>query len=837
MINPKYRFFINSRAVNPVYKDDLALEYELENNQRFYRTKLSGKFNFIKDDFDFLSSQSFETEFLFDIEISYDMGQTWQKYYEGKFMKTDCKWDEDDKQCEVNPDPVDEYTDVLAGLEKEYDLIKLAPKIEQLVLQRRPVIQIYMPGDSVVSCFLGGTYWEQDANSTTDENALVNTYYFALCNLLKEINLTVTGTHAAASGLYTGRMNITNQGSNKVMQGTLTNGQAPGYRLDVVQQLVKPGWGFTVYAFGCKLIRIADGAVLFRFNQSSASERYDNLDFNMAAQSGVSGTCNAEMATYKIYARYLLDVDSIQGVNTFNIPGDDIVDNNRNYRKVIGYVIDVAFISQNFSNTPTEWGLADNDKYFLPPYSIFGQKFFPIARSTWRYASIWFGFSLFDWILEEAGRKRYLLRDTFPVSACIKVLLEQFAPGITHEESPEYSEFFYGTTQYTPLYTPKMKLLITQKTNLLVGNYDQPAQKAPTTLQQFTNMLRDCFRCFWFIDNGKFRIEHISWFRNGGTYTGLPQIGTDLTQIENIRNNKKWGYHSSAWEFDKADLAERYKFAWMDDVTSSFEGVPIQVKSKYVQAGKIEDVNVSNFTTDVDYLLLNPNDVAKDGFALFGAVAGNALVLPDGIYSGGSGSTGNNGLSTPKYELKQEFNGKEATAFFQAYSTAGATGQIVFYNGNALISTQGFFSIGTSSNLEIPVNIPSNATHVGFTVSGQASFMFYDLDVPSLSELPFVTRSVDGVDFIMQNGYMSWVTLQPNYYVHDLPAKRVEINGSEVWAQGIERKKKQTVSFPSLHDIDPSKLIKTYIGNGQIDKISVNLHSRMNKITVKYDTE
>lgn len=213
MINPKYRFFINSRAVNPVYKDDLALEYELENNQRFYRTKLSGKFNFIKDDFDFLSSQSFETEFLFNIEISYDMGQTWQKYYGGKFMKTDCKWDEDDKQCEVNPDSVDEYTDVLAGLEKEYDLIKLAPKIEQLVLQRRPVIQIYMPGDSVVSCFLGGTYWEQDANSTTDENALVNTYYFALCNLLKEINLTVTGTHAAASGLYTGRMNITNHSS------------------------------------------------------------------------------------------------------------------------------------------------------------------------------------------------------------------------------------------------------------------------------------------------------------------------------------------------------------------------------------------------------------------------------------------------------------------------------------------------------------------------------------------------------------------------------------------------------------------------------------------------
>lgn len=825
---------ISFKRVYPIYKDDVAKEYELENNQRFYRTKMSGKFNFVRQDYDYLSAQPFETEFLFDIEISYDMGQTWQNYYEGKFMKTDCKWDDDDKQCEVTPDPVDEYTDVLAGLEKEYDLIKLAPKIEQLVLQRRPVIQIYIPGDSVVSCFLGGTYWEQDANAISDENALINTYYFALCNLLKEINLTVTGTHAAASGLYTGRMSITTSGSEKYMQGTLINRENPAYRLDVLQQILMPTW-FTINALSCSLVRVSDGAVLFKFEQSSMSEKYDNLDFNMPAQSGVTGTCNAEMATYRIYARYLLDVDSIQGLTTYNIPGDDIVENNRNYRKVIGYAIDVAFISANFSDTPTEWGLADNDKYFRPPYSIFGQKFFPIARSTWRYASIWFGFSAFDWILEEAGRKRYLLRDTFPVSACIKVLLQQFAPNITHEETPEYSEFFYGTTQYTPLYTPKMKLLITQKTNLLVGNYDQPAQKAPTTLQQFTNMLRDCFRCFWFIDNGKFRIEHISWFRNGGTYTGLPQIGTDLTQIENIRNGKKWGYHSSSWEFDKADLAERYQFAWMDDVTPSFEGVPIQVKSKYVQAGKIEDVNVSNFTTDVDYLLLNPGDISKDGFALFGAVSGNALETPD---TGFSGSSANNGESTPKYALKPEFLGRPAVAKFNAYST-GVSCWIIFYNGNDVISQQSNFSIDPLiTNYTIDVTIPINATHVGFVVFiGAADFVFYDLDVPSLSELPFVTRSADGVDFIMQNGYMSWITLQPNFYVYDLPASQVEINGETAFAQGIERKKKQTVSFPSLQDIDPMKLIKTYIGDGQIDKISVNLHSRMNKITVKYDTE
>ena len=117
---------------------------------------------------------------------------------------------------------------------------------------------------------------------------------------------------------------------------------------------------------------------------------------------------HADMKSYNIYARYLCDVEKIDDLNTYPLPADDIVDNNRNYRRAIGYAIDVAFISNNFSDTPTEWGLADNGKYFAPPYSIYGQTFYPIARSTWRYASLWFGFYLMDWILEKKHEKHIL---------------------------------------------------------------------------------------------------------------------------------------------------------------------------------------------------------------------------------------------------------------------------------------------------------------------------------------------------------------------------------------------------------------------------------------------
>ena len=132
------------------------------------------------------------------------------------------------------------------------------------------------------------------------------------------------------------------------------------------------------------------------------------------------------------------------------------------------------------------------------------------------------------------------------------------------EGTEEYSRFLYGANR--PLGNYNFTLLLTQKTNVTNGDYDRPAQKAPITLQQVTNMLRDCFRCYWYIENNKFKIEHIQFFRNGGSYNSA-NIGVDLTKLQNIRNGKNWSFAKNSWSFDKADMPERYQFEWMDDVT------------------------------------------------------------------------------------------------------------------------------------------------------------------------------------------------------------------------------------------------------------------------------
>lgn len=732
-MTPKYRFFLQigedgtKQTVRPNYKDDLTLDYELETNQRFYRAKLSGKINFVRADYDIINDAPFDSEFFLYIEKSDDWGQTYNQYYKAKFMKTDCTFNDDDKLVTVKPETTDQYDDVLAGLEKEYNLIELAPQIEFLTIRKRPLIQIYVPGDSIVSCFLGGTNWEQDANATTDQNALIQTYHFALCNILKEIQITSHGSPAVISGLYTGRM-ATGASANN-FEGKLYPELNVNYYIYISQQRID---GLPFGAVAVEIRKQSDDTAMFRYAKATTSP-FDTLEFDLTAVegSGATGTMHADMKSYNIYARYLCDVEKIDDLNTYPLPADDIVDNNRNYRRAIGYAIDVAFISNNFSDTPTKWGLADNGKYFAPPYSIYGQTFYPIARSTWRYASLWFGFYLMDWILEEKARKAYTLRDAFTLSSCINVLLKEFAPGITHEATPEYSQFLYNTNN--PISGKSFKLLISQKSNIINGEYKTPAQKAPITLQQIMTMLRDIYKCYWYIEDGKFKIEQVSWFRNGGAYGYNPIIDYDLTQLENVRNGKKIAFATSEYSFDKVEMPERYQFEWMDDVTTPFEGLPIEITSKYVTAGKIEEINISNFTSDIDLMLLNPGAISLDGFALF------AAVMPSG--------------------------------------------------------------------------------------GGQL-------------ELPFTRQTVDNVEYYLQNGYLAFINIQPTYWVYDMPARRFKINNTPNYAIGIERKKKQTLNFPAgTTDPNPMQLVKTYIGNGQIDKLSVNLCSRNIKATLKYDTE
>lgn len=193
------------------------------------------------------------------------------------------------------------------------------------------------------------------------------------------------------------------------------------------------------------------------------------------------------------------------------------------------------------------------------------------------------------------------------------------------------------------------------------------------------------------------------------------------------------------------------------------------------------------------------------------------------------------------YEIKPEVQGMPAKISYEIHNSSASLVTVSF----------GFYASQTSSALSIPINlsvpantkytrdgepvaVPNGAKYIGVNIQGNATAYVYRLDV---DELPFVEREIDGTSYVLQNGYLAFVTLQPNFYVFDLPARNVEINGAPAFVRGIQKKKKQEVSFPVGEEPNLTQLVKTNIGNGAIEKMSLVLHSRMAKITLKYDTE
>jgi hypothetical protein len=523
-----------------------------------------------------------------------------------------------------------------------------------------------------------------------------------------------------------------------------------------------------------------------------------------------------------VYGRLILDTDTILGGPTYELADDDFVVNNRNYNRVIGYSFtNSIFFSQRFSNEPTQWGIFQPGIYYDQPAILGSPELYPVARNSWGYVSLWFGYQSTDYFLEQNARHEFTLKDAFPLFSVISVLLAKIAPGITHEATTDYSQFLYGTNPITGI---DQRLLITPKSNIVSANYDQPAQKAPITLKNVTDMLRDCFRCYWFIDEqNRFRIEHIQYFRNGGSYYGAPVVGIDLTTQKVSRNGKPWAFGRNQYQFNKPDMAARYQFGWMDDVTQLFEGYPIDIVSKYVNPDNIEQIDVSRFTSDIDYVLLNPGAISKDGFVLLAGVPVN--YLETSISQSGTPTSGvvfNLDLSdfigqTITVEVVSDVAGVKfgQTDAFTEFEQIG-----VLENANTTYS----FTFVVAHQFLMLFDAPAN--FVG-TLQGVYGISF---------KLPYFNYTVNSTDHYLQNGYVAFCYLQ-QYYAYDMPARIYSIDGVLETALGVKRLRNQSIRFPLLNDPNIFESVKTNLGNGMIERLSVNLSSRNANATLNYDTE
>lgn len=606
------RFKIGGVIVHPLYTE-LKRKFGKENEQEFFRETIEGSLTFIGADYLLVKNKSIEDIIYMTIEQK-DKGQPEAQYtviYEAYFSKTDCEIDNDNRSCKVKLSPKDAYSGIMKNIENKYDLIKLAPALTQIGVYKRPLVQVYIEGASTISNYLAGTYFETDVYEVvTGGDTLETKYFFKYMGDYNEITINAV-PHQFFNGTYYGA-----KGSYSKVDGSYYMGLTETSSEGTVKH-------------GYLNLSMRDGTKLYQSGALTWDSRYgfqlgDRL-IPMTRQ--VEDPTLPERITptknyaQKMHQRLLLDLPELDGKKAGVLPSDDIYPSSGNYRYAFPLEGNYFYTSTKTQVAPTEYGVNDEGKYFVDnflPAVVGAGKLYPICRSRWGNMSVWFEYDLGYSALEERARKKYILKHSFAISDVIKTLLTQVDPMLHHEATEEYSRFLYGTSN--PLTGAPFRVFITPKSNILKGEYDQPAKKAETTLSDIFKMLRDTMKLYWFIDGDKLRIEHISYFMSGGSYTGTGTVVIDLTKLRYAKSGQLFTFKTNTLKYDKTDLPSRFEFSWMDDTTNTFAGFPIDVKSNYVQEGKKEDIRVANFSSDVDYMLLSPGDFSSDGFALLGAV-------------------------------------------------------------------------------------------------------------------------------------------------------------------------------------------------------------------------
>lgn len=124
-----------------------------------------------------------------------------------------------------------------------------------------------------------------------------------------------------------------------------------------------------------------------------------------------------------------------------------------------------------------------------------------------------------------------------------------------------------------------------------------------------------------------------------------------------------------------------------------------------------------------------------------------------------------------------------------------------------------------TSDIDYMLTNPSGVSEDGFAIIGA-------ILSGSNYLTPIVSQTTDKVAYNMQNGLMSYIYLHPIYWLDDMPAESLTINNAPYMAHSVKRTKRQEIDFPSdNYEVDEYELIKTEMGDGQIDKLSVSLTS------------
>ncbi|MGN6491163.1 MAG: hypothetical protein ACTHLE_04145 [Agriterribacter sp.] len=157
--------------------------------------------------------------------------------------------------------------------------------------------------------------------------------------------------------------------------------------------------------------------------------------------------------------------------------------------------------------------------------------------------------------------------------------------------------------------------IIFQKSDVKRLNASNNATKGITTLEKLLNSILTVYNLEYRIENGFFRIEHVSYWNR--------VVGLDLTTpqyADYMRGSNKYKY-------DKSKLPQFEEFAFMEAGNDDFKGKPIEYFGRCFSIEEGENIkrrDAQNITTDVEFCMLHSggddDTVSDDGFVIMATV-------------------------------------------------------------------------------------------------------------------------------------------------------------------------------------------------------------------------
>ncbi len=431
-----------------------------------------------------------------------------------------------------------------------------------------------------------------------------------------------------------------------------------------------------------------------------------------------------------VFARVLRSTSgSVEAADDYNINLDAY-----KYAQLIDFqTLNITLVGDlsTVSSEPTKYGkkyVGGQDTGYYYAYPRFdGYVCIPYSRRNWASHSYWIRVLTSAATDIDDATQILGVQASYEIGDLIRALCSANDIDVSFADTAQCSHILYGSPSPMAEWTAGWRLYFTAKSNVVKLGAGSPATKVPCSLNTVFTFLRKALNIAWSIEGSYLKLEHISYYKNGGSYQYAAEIGEDLTRIINTRNGKPWAFGQNEYSFEKYQMPEFVKWAWMDESDQLFDGSGFKCLSNYVNKGRTEDNNVSNITTNIAKMIMQPDKFSLDGLAVI---------------------------------------------------LTAANDRTIYY---------------------------------------------------------YFTREIGG-NWRVPNGQLSMWNLQQGLLLYEAPCEIIEVSGIIHNNVDCVRTKTNEVTYPA-NDADPQKLIKTNVGVGAVDTLTINIVNQSIKAKLKYGNE